>query len=253
MGMKNALPYAYKDHPLIDHMKACLELIEQFTINNPSYLNIVSVRLLKSGLNKVDQKSIENMLKLGATIHDIGKAYKYYQEKLEKHGGGFEYHEVFSTVSCYKILLSSDFSLEDQKLGVLLLMAILNHHQAFREDIPLILMDVNSFIRKRLIHIVRKGLCDNVSSLESVLSVFGLTIRDVFVNDQQEFQRLLNNIASMLRFYLKKKFDENRRWLRLYTLFMLPIVLVDNLDAHERRGGVSSFLLINEFKKFMEV
>lgn len=252
MDMRITPPYAYKNHSLADHMEACLRLTEKFLENNPSYSNIIRVRLFKSGLGSVDQKSIENLLKLGAAIHDIGKAYRYYQERVEKFNGGFEYHEILSTVSCHKIVFLNIFQLKDRRLGLLLLLAILNHHQAFRESIPVILLDVN-MLSGKLLQIVRSGLSDNISSLEHVLNMFGLTIEQTFVNDQRELRAAINSIASMLKSYLKRRFDENRRWLKLYTLFMLPIVLVDNLDAHEKRGGTSNPLLINELKKIMGV
>ena len=244
--MRSEAPYAFRNHPLVDHMTGCLRIVEKFLEVNPNYLHVVGVRLMKAGLNTAEPKLIETMLKLGATIHDIGKAYRHYQERIEKYGGGFEYHEILSAVSCYKIL-SNNLSPESQGLKILLLMAVLNHHQAFRESVPKILSD--TYFVKNVLHIAKGGLCDSVSNIEPALKMLGLTIEEVFAKDYPEFKSLLEKVRYTLKLFLQRRFDDNRRWLKLYSLLMFPIILADNLDACEKRSGSSSSLVIEELRR----
>ncbi|MEM1867976.1 MAG: hypothetical protein QXY83_03940, partial [Thermosphaera sp.] len=95
--MSGRPPYAFENHSLADHMFGCLALIEGFMRINRNYLNAAYTRLNRAGLDVPKLETIEDMLRIGAVIHDLGKAYKYYQERLEKYGGGFEYHEILST------------------------------------------------------------------------------------------------------------------------------------------------------------
>jgi len=104
MGLKLSKPYAYQNQSLADHIIGCLGKLEYFLRMNPNYVRVVYTRLLGAGINVAKQEDIEEMLKLGVVAHDLGKAYKYYQDKVEKHGGGFEDHEILSAVSCYKMI-----------------------------------------------------------------------------------------------------------------------------------------------------
>ena len=244
--MRSEAPYAFKNHPLVDHMTGCLRIVEKFLEINPNYLHVVGVRLMKAGLNTAEPELIGTMIKLGVVIHDVGKAYRHYQERIERYGGGFKYHEILSAVSCCKVL-SNSLSLESQGLKILLLMAVLNHHQAFRESVPKILSD--TYFVKNVLHIAKGGLCDNVSNIEPALKTLGLTIEEVFAKDYPEFKSLLENVRRVLKLFLQRKFDDNRRWLKLYSLLMFPIVLADNLDAYEKRSGSSSRLVIEELRR----
>jgi len=246
--MSGRPPYAFENHSLADHMFGCLALIEDFMRINRNYLNAAYTRLNRAGLDVPKLETIEDMLRIGAVIHDLGKAYKYYQERLEKYGGGFEYHEILSTISCYKILRNNYLS-ENLGLEVLLLMSILNHHQAFRESISEILFDDSSSINK-VIRIAKMGLCEGVSHLEPVLNKLGLTVNEVFAKDI-EIASMLNEVRGILNSFLRRRFDENRRWIKLYNLVMFPIILVDNLDACEKRGGRQNRLVIAELRKVM--
>jgi CRISPR-associated endonuclease Cas3-HD len=224
---------------------------------NPNYVRVVYTRLLSAGVNVAKQEDIEEMLKLGVVAHDLGKAYKYYQDKVEKYGGGFEDHEILSAVSCYKMI----GGLRDRDpLKVLLLMAVLNHHQAFRDNIPKLLREVSRVSRgetsekiRKIRHVARDGLCDSVCNLEPVLEEVGLSVEAVFIRDYQEFELIFNDIWKSLDFLLRKNFDENKRWLKLYSLLMFPIVLADNLDACEKRGGSGGDrLIIRELRRVVE-
>jgi len=247
--MRSKAPYAFKNNPLVDHMTGCLRIVEKFLEINPNYLHVVGVRLMKAGLNTAEPELIGTMIKLGVVIHDVGKAYRHYQERIERYGGGFKYHEILSAVSCCKVL-SNSLSLESQGLKILLLMAVLNHHQAFRESVPKILSD--TYFVKNVLHIAKGGLCDNVSNIEPALKTLGLTIEEVFAKDYPEFKSLLENVRCVLKLFLQRKFDDNRRWLKLYSLLMFPIVLADNLDAYEKRSGSSSRLVIEELRRAVE-
>lgn len=242
-------PYAYKDHSLADHILGCVKLIERFLEMNRNYPYMVHSRFVGAGLDVPGLRTIEDMLKIGTLIHDMGKAYRYYQEKLERYRGGFEHHEILSAVSCYKILRDNNL-LENQKLKVLLLMSILNHHQALRESLMEILFGANSSIGK-VVEIARRGLCKSISNLERVLTLFNLRLEEVFPRDSTEFNSILHELRSTLNLFLRVRFDENRRWIKLYSLIMLPIVLADNLDASEKRNGSQSRLVIKELMKVM--
>lgn len=248
--MKAESPYAYRDQSLADHMNGCLILVEKFLEINRNYVHVTYSRLLKAGLDIPGEEPVRNTIILGSVLHDLGKAYRYYQERLEKYGGGFEKHEILSAVSCYKVLCTKPLS-QDQKLDILLLMSILNHHQAFRESVPELLTGGTRLL-ENVIRIAKTEPCENISNLNPVLGKIGLTVNDVFARDYIEFNSLLGDIKGILNSFLKYRFDENRRWIKLYSLIMFPLLLVDNLDACQKRGGDQSRSFINEIIKVME-
>jgi CRISPR-associated endonuclease Cas3-HD len=250
MDLKLSKPYAYRDQSLVDHIMGCLGKLKDFLRANPNYVRVVHTRLLSAGINVAKQEDVRRILKLGVVAHDLGKAYKYYQDRVERYGGGFEGHEILSAVSCYKMI----GGLRDQNpLKVLLLMAVLNHHQALRESIPELLMDKASPLIKKIRDVARSGLCASVYNLEPVLGEIGLSIEEAFARDYPEFESIFDEIRGLLAFLLRKNFDENKRWLKLYSLLMFPIVVVDNLDACEKRGGsAGDRLIIRELRRVIE-
>jgi len=250
MDLKLGQPYAYKDQSLVDHMIGCLNKLESFLHANPNYTRIVYARLLSAGVDTAKPEAIEDMLRLGVAVHDLGKAYMHYQENIERHGGGFEGHEILSAVSCYKILKMLE---NREPLRVLLLIAVLNHHQALRESIPKLLGDEMDLSIEKVKHVARAGLCNSVSNLEPILKEFGLTVEGVFAKNYSEFQVLVQKLRGLLRFFLYRNFNENRKWLKLHGLLTFPIVLADNLDAHEKRGGsMGDRLIIKELRRVVE-
>jgi CRISPR-associated endonuclease Cas3-HD len=254
MGLKLSKPYAYQNQSLADHIVGCLGKLEDFLRMNPNYVKVVYMRLLSAGVNVAKQGDIVEMLKLGVVVHDLGKAYKYYQDRVEGYSSGFEGHEILSAVSCYKMI----GGLRDRDpLKVLLLMAVLNHHQALRESIPELLRGLSrvetSPLVKKIKDVARAGLCDSVYNLKPVLGEVGLSVESVFIRDYPEFELIFNEIGGSLDFLLRKNFDENKRLLKLYSLLMFPIILADNLDACEKRGGsVGDRLIIRELRRIVE-
>ena len=250
MDLRSDKPYAYRGQSLMDHVVGCIGKLEDFLRTNPNYVKVIYTRLIGAGVNVANQGDIREMLKLGVIAHDLGKAYKYYQDRVEKYGGGFEGHEILSAVSCYKMT----GGLKDQDpFKVLLLMVVLNHHQALRESIPELLIDRAGSLIKKIKDVARSGLCDSVYNLERVLEEAGLSVEEVFAKDYSEFELIFNKIRRLLAFFLRENFYENSRWLKLYSLLMFPIVLADNLDAWEKRGGsAGDRLIIRELRRVIE-
>jgi CRISPR-associated endonuclease Cas3-HD len=250
MDLKLGKPYAYPGQSLIDHIVGCIGKLEGFLHVNPNYVRVVYTRLLSAGVNIAKHGDVREMLKLGVVAHDLGKAYKYYQDRVERYGGGFEGHEILSAVSCYKMI----GGLRDRDpLKVLLLMAVLNHHQALRESIPELLMDEKSPLIKKIRDVAKSGLCDSIYNLEPGLGEVGLSIEESFARDYPEFESIFNEIRGLLASLLRRNFDQNKRWLKLYSLLMFPIILVDNLDAYEKRGGsAGDRLIIRELRRIVE-
>lgn len=253
MGLKLDQPYAYIGQSLADHIEGCLNKLEDFLRANPNYAQVVCARLRYAGVDAVEPGIIEDMLRLGVMVHDLGKAYRYYQENVEKYGGGFEGHEILSAVSCYKILEGMGGLGNREQLKILLLMAVLNHHQALRDSIPKLLMDEEDSLIKKIKHVARSGLCDSIHNLEPILNEFGMTIEHAFAKDYSEFEEILNKIRGQLVFFLRRRFNENKRWLKLYCLMTFPIILADDLDAYEKRGGsMGDWVMIKELRGVIE-
>jgi len=252
MSLKVVQPYAYKGQTLIDHITGCLNKLESFLYANPNYTWIAYARLSSAGVDVVEPEAIKDALRLGVLVHDLGKVYRYYQENIEKYG--FEGHEILSAVSCYKILKDYRILKDQRQLKVLLLIAVLNHHQAFRESIPELLWSETGFLIKKVKHIAKSGLCGSVANLEPILKRFGLTVEETFTKDYSEFESIFNKIKELLVRFLCKNFDENRRWLKLHALLTFPIVLADDLDAYEKRGNKSAGdrLIIKELRRAIE-
>jgi CRISPR-associated endonuclease Cas3-HD len=238
MDLKSNGPFAFKNQLLSDHIEGCLNEITKFLGTNINYLRIVQTRLLKAGAGTVALEDLEEGLRLGVVTHDLGKAYRFYQERKS-----FEDHEILSAVSCYKV--SEKFA--NLKFRTLLLMAVLNHHQAFRESIP-------SFVKgeslKKAKDVAKFGLCNAVYNLQYILGRVGLRVEEVFATD--DFESILDQMVKLLKTFLVEKFEENRRWLKLYCLLMFPIVLADNLDASKNREGLSNPTIIKELMRSIE-
>jgi CRISPR-associated endonuclease Cas3-HD len=204
------IPYAYKDHELFKHLEGTANKALD-TLNRLGY-NVICNRFRKLGL-EIDCKELEQIVRLSALLHDIGKAADYYQNnpKLEN----FYLHEVPSAVIAKRTLEENNIREEYKDLIVI---TVLQHMNSMRDWISSN-RDVNGrwLFSKFSEQILRFLNGKNIVKGEINL--------DVNSNDAFE----------LIKEYQDKSRSNDKPWLKLYNLILALITVGDNLDAYETR------------------
>jgi CRISPR-associated endonuclease Cas3-HD len=204
------IPYAYKDHELFKHLEGTANKALD-TLNRLGY-NVICNRFRKLGL-EMDCKELEQIVRLSALLHDIGKAADYYQNnpKLEN----FYLHEVPSAVIAKRTLEENNIREECKDLIVI---TVLQHMNSMRDWISSN-RDVN-----------RRWLFSKFS--EHILKF--LNGKNI-VKDEINLDVNSNDASKLIKEYQDKSRSNDKPWLKLYNLILALITVGDNLDAYETR------------------
>jgi CRISPR-associated endonuclease Cas3-HD len=204
------IPYAYKDHELFKHLEGTANKALD-TLNRLGY-NVICNRFRKLGL-EMDCKELEQIVRLSALLHDIGKAADYYQNnpKLEN----FYLHEVPSAVIAKRALEDNNIREEYKDLIVI---TVLQHMNSMRDWISSN-RDVNRgwLFSKFSEHILRFLNGKNI------------------VKDEINLDVNSNDASKLIKEYQDKSRSNDKPWLKLYNLILALITVGDNLDAYETR------------------
>lgn len=211
-------PCAFTNQPLLDHSKGSLNSVKK--ILSDSYVLTAKRRLEKFGI-KVKKEDFE----LSVFLHDIGKAGEFYQTQFDDECNSsrtpsFIYHEIGSAIFFYK-------NIEDKKLKLLIALAELNHLNAIRSISQL---NPNSFPKKFDLGMIRLKRFGKIVLEE--IGMENLTVEDYTFDDYHE---MMSDLVK-----------ENGAYLKLYSLFLAPIIVGDNLDSSLARG-------LNERRRFIHV
>jgi CRISPR-associated endonuclease Cas3-HD len=204
------IPYAYKDHELFKHLEGTANKALD-TLNRLGY-NVICNRFRKLGL-EMDCKELEQIVRLSALLHDIGKAADDYQNnpKLEN----FYLHEVPSAVIAKRALEKNNIREECKDLIVI---TVLQHMNSMRDW-----MSSNREVNKGWLfskfseHILRFLNGKNIVKGEINLDVNS------------------NDASKLIKEYQDKSRSNDKQWLKLYNLILASITVGDNLDAYETR------------------
>ncbi|MGC9113019.1 HD domain-containing protein [Acidilobus sp.] len=204
-------PCAFSGQSLVDHSASSYKMVASLLAG--SYPLVVARRLRRHGIEIEDPARI---LRVAVELHDVGKAGEHYQGQFDDecnplHGKqpSFKYHEIGTAIFFY-------YGLDlDEKLRVLLALAELNHLNALRG-----LPDFN-FSR------LPQGFSPDMLKLsrygKQLLNGLGYSydVRDYTADD---YVRMMRGISSYV----------NQGYLKLYVLFLAPIIVGDNLDSASR-------------------
>ncbi|HDI10311.1 MAG TPA: CRISPR-associated endonuclease Cas3'' [Euryarchaeota archaeon] len=236
-------PCAFKAQSLSDHISGCLGLLRKYLDRNREYPLIVSRRIevASGGDVEISSEEVKELLKLCVVFHDLGKGYEYYQRRfdrncLTRNGASFEYHEIISAISSYKYSLNK-WGEADPRTN-LLTMSVANHHHAFREMSNM----THNRVSRKISEILKQGVCEEIGNIYYVLEGIDPEIPEHISLEQRDLVNFLNWIRSQYR--MKQK--GTLRWIKLYTLILKPLIIVDNIDAYrarkDSRERFSSFL-----------
>ncbi|MGC8567285.1 MAG: CRISPR-associated endonuclease Cas3'' [Caldisphaera sp.] len=218
-------PCAYKGQSLIDHAIGSYKALQGNV--SESYYKVITKKLYKYGII-LDINSVKEIVKDVVVLHDIGKAGEYYQEQFDdncnsiKSEFSFIYHELGSALFFYY-----DYKLDElenaEKVKPLLTLAVLNHLNAIRglpdyslvgfpEGFKISMIKLNKYGNVLLKDLMEKGVISKQ-----------LNAKDYNFDDYRN-----------MLYVLARKHDE---YLKLYNLFLAPIMLGDNLDSRSRNTG----------------
>ncbi|QIW22821.1 CRISPR-associated endonuclease Cas3'' [Sulfolobus sp. S-194] len=211
-------PCAFTNQPLLDHSRGSLNAVKK--ILSDSYVQTARRRLEKFGI-KVKKEDFE----LSVLLHDIGKAGEFYQTQFDdecssRRTPSFLYHEIGSAIFFYR-------NIEDERLKLLIALAELNHLNAIRSVSQL---NPNSFPKRFNPGMIKLKKFGKVILEE--LGLENLSVGDYTFDDYHEM------MGELVR--------ENGSYLKLYSLFLSPIIVGDNLDSSLARG-------LNERRRFIHI
>lgn len=225
-------PYAYTEHPLVEHLRNCMDIALKVS-ENWSLPEVICHRLKiafkRSGVNiDVSEDIIRYIIKYSSLLHDIGKAAVEYQKQFNDDGSlrwrsepSFRYHEVPSAVLTFRYLSRMDIEYE---LTMLASLAVLMHMSTIRNPLS---RDMDISLRN-----------DRWLRYGWTISVYGDALSELLRADIKLDVALGEalDFIERARSYVSVK---NRRHAKLYTLILLPIIVGDNVDSynHRRKKG----------------
>lgn len=205
------VPLAYIDHELFIHLLNTKEK----AIN---YAEKLGIKVIQKRLEALSMKltidEIRKIIEISSILHDIGKAADYYQKDFSKENSEMKFplHEVPSAMISEKVC---------EKLG----------------------------IKEEAKHFVFLTVLQHMNTMRDWLS------ENIRINRDWSFNEFKDQIESFIKRNLeidieiskinkddaKKKINEYKkivsenRYLKLYTLFLVPVTIADSRDAYEFR------------------
>lgn len=210
-------PCAFTNQSLIDHAKGSLE--EANNRFNDNYYKVIGKRL------GYDYSKVKEYVKDLILLHDLGKAAEGYQSQFDDNckaskDPGFIYHEVGGALYVYK-----EYEIDDELLRAMGVLSILNHLNAIRGVKDLKVQNV----RPEYLKLTKYG---NV-----FLSNMG------FKPIQRDYNQF--DLREMLQWLDQINIDHGDK-LKLYTLFLAPLLVGDNLNSAYSRQ-------INKKRRFISL
>lgn len=229
-------PCAYKKQSLELHTKGVVEIALMFATDH--YTSICRKRLQKVSVDFTEERIREGVI-LSAILHDLGKGALYYQQQFtdrcdsSKDVPSFYLHEISSAVVAKRVCDYNDF---DVPFSFFVVSSVLQHLHAMRG------IDSDRTIKDAIIKFATNpelGIFGEYSStLSSMVSSIcgsyniGIRINEVLFKNIQydDVKRLFAWIKEIIQN------RNNARWIKLYILFLNPLIVGDNIDAKRSRG-----------------
>ncbi len=218
-------PCAYINQGLVEHSIGSFKVIEEKI--SESYYRVVKKRLEKFDIF-LSMEEVKEIIKDAILLHDMGKASEYYQKQFNDEcnpivpNPSFIYHEVGSALFFFY-----DYPIENEKkdeIRVLISLAAFNHLNAIR-GIPDYQM--NRFPDKFDRGMIKMKNYGNI--LLKSLKKNGLVTKSISVDDYDfpKYSDMLNYVAKI----------SDKPFLKLYNLFLAPIMMGDSLDSSLARSS----------------
>ena len=226
-------PCAYTKQSLLDHSIGSYEDLNKLNLFDDNYYRLMAKRLKNFGIS-LSANEIKDMVKDLVILHDIGKAAEYYQEQFDEecntlNGGkpSFLYHEIGSALFFYY-----DYE-ANREVRELLALATLNHLNAIRGIWSYSYYKPYGFNDKML------TLEEYGNKLLEELKKRGLLSKNVknVRARNYSFDEFLRMAVSLIKRNIKYKH------LKLYTLFLAPVIVGDNLNSSSRLDGEKSLFI----------
>ena len=214
-------PCAFTGQSLLDHSKGSLRVARK--VMSDSFIETAIKRL-----ERFDVKVRREDFEIAVLLHDIGKAGEYYQDQFDEEcnpvrgSPSFIYHEIGSAIFFYK-------NVDDTVLRKMLVLAMLNHLNAIRGVSSLSVTKFPKGFNVGMIKLRRYG--------KVLLEELGLNSYTV---DDYSFDDYHDMLVELAR--------SNEPYLKLYSLFLAPIIVGDNLDSSlaRSRGERRRFIQVLE-------
>ncbi|MCI2414684.1 MAG: CRISPR-associated endonuclease Cas3'' [Candidatus Aramenus sp.] len=222
-------PCAFDKQELLSHALGSVKMMEEMFDGN--YFEVVSKRLNKAvrGLN-VTKEDVKNLVTFLTAFHDLGKAAEIYQEQFDNNcnalrkNTSFTFHELGGALFLWRN------EWENQSLKVMSTLTVLNHLNAIR----------NFNTTRHEMYKVKDGhLKLQKYGKELVNELLSNKVRNPFMKTYKvedytpaDLQDMFNELASYATSSLK---------IKLYVLFLTPVIIGDNLDSTTSREKDKSY------------
>ena len=223
-------PCAFTGQSLLDHSINSYNVLIKYGFLDDIYYIVVSRRLnvlLSKYGTEISSNEVKQLIELVVKLHDIGKAAEYYQSQFTNDcrspvpNPSFVFHEVGSALFFYH----SNYT-EDTRIKRLLALAALNHLNAMRGLKQLKPNELPKGYKQDMLKLKKYG-----SILMESLG-YSFDIRDYDTND---YVLMMNDLI-----------NHNEPYLKLYNLFLAPVIIGDSIDSHYARG-------LSERRRFIEL
>jgi CRISPR-associated endonuclease Cas3-HD len=230
-------PCAFIKQSLYCHTVGVTERAAKFA--SFQYDEICRKRLSKMGLS-FDLNSIRNAILLSAILHDIGKSAHKYQSQFDDKCKScthqipsFYLHEVSSAIISKRIC---DYNNFERPLSFLIVASVLQHLHAMRG------MDRDRTINDSIRNFAKNtdyGMFNQYSiALYQIVSKI-CQVQNIMIGLNFDlFGDIKSDEVRDLFRWIKKTVEEKytSRWVKLYILFLNPIIIGDNLDSYSNRN-----------------
>ncbi|BCU69801.1 CRISPR-associated endonuclease Cas3'' [Stygiolobus caldivivus] len=206
-------PCAFTNQGLAEHSKGSLEWAKK--VLSDSYFRVTKRRLEKFGV-EVTKEDME----VAVLLHDMGKAAEYYQGQFDdgcnplRGRPTFIYHEIGSALFFYK-------NVKDEGLRTLVTLTELNHLNAVRGVSQLNPAKLPVKFDEGMLKLRKYGQV-LLEELSGEYPVGGFRVDDYTFYDYNEMLEDLSRV--------------NEPYLKLYSLFLAPVIVGDNLDSSHARS-----------------
>ncbi|MEM2914912.1 MAG: CRISPR-associated endonuclease Cas3'', partial [Candidatus Bathyarchaeia archaeon] len=206
-------PWAFTNQDLVSHSLNTAKISERIVDESYRYSVAGRIRIASRGKVGVEENKVLELVKIAALLHDIGKAADQYQLQFEKKYDkpSFRYHELPSAFIAYNLMNEMEYPIHER---VLVFLTILNSHQAMRSP-------TEEFNRSDIKKWSFKGWWSKMEPIFDILK----TEKHIFDSMGKDLTR--KDISDLCENIINYARRENANWVKLYCLFLAPVVWGD--------------------------
>lgn len=236
--------YSFENEKLIEHSILTLAFSTKI-FGPPSRRSVINKFYVSANL-MIDRKLFREIIETSYFLHDIGKAFSWYQERGNLRS--FSYHEILSSKIVIETIrmIRSKLRLEiPDDLMYLIVTSVLLHHQAMRN--LRIYFERRSIIREKIKEILsNRPRIRNEDEKDIIILSYELS-QIVSGIEVQEFtnhlMKTMENVGLEETMSLLKRIEDftgNMRLFKLLPLILVPLQLADSIAASLLRPSAFS-------------